>query len=91
MGSKSLRFRDYEQATAKNRTRRERCLSENGDGGALESTADLIVPNYPKTNSQWSDADPLATMLRTHLLHQWDVLKRAPYTIQISYIELIYA
>jgi hypothetical protein len=50
MGSKQLGFGDYEQATAKKRTKRERFLSEMENVVPWKALLDLIEPHYPKTS-----------------------------------------
>ena len=52
MGSKQLGFGDYEQATAKKRTRRERFLSEMEKVVPWKALLELIEPHYPKTSSK---------------------------------------
>jgi len=72
MGSKQLGFGDYEQATAKKRTRRERFLGEMEKVVPWKALLDLIEPHYPKTSSKGGRPPyPLATMLHIHLLQQW--------------------
>ena len=72
MGGKQLGFSDYEQSTAKKRTKRERFLSEMEAVVPWKSLIDLIEPHYPKTSSKGGrPAYPLATMLRIHLMQQW--------------------
>lgn len=72
MGSKQLGFGDYEQATAKKRTRRERFLGEMEAVMPWSALIDLIEPHYPKTSSKGGRPPyPLETMLRIHLLQQW--------------------
>jgi transposase, IS5 family len=72
MGSKQLGFGDYEQATAKKRTRRERFLGEMEKVVPWKALLELIEPHYPKTSSKGGRPPyPLATMLRIHLLQQW--------------------
>ncbi|CAK6701309.1 hypothetical protein BBFGKLBO_03073 [Synechococcus sp. CBW1107] len=72
MGSKQLGFGDYEQTTAKKRTRRERFLAEMEKVVPWKALLDLIEPHYPKTSSKGGRPPyPLATMLRIHLLQQW--------------------
>jgi IS5 family transposase len=48
MGSKQLGFGDYEQATAKKRTRRERFLAEMEKVVPWKALIDLIELHYPK-------------------------------------------
>ena len=72
MGSKQLGFGDYEQSTAKKRTKRERFLSEMEAVVPWKALLDLIEPYYPKTSSKGGRPPyPLETMLRIHLLQQW--------------------
>jgi IS5 family transposase len=72
MGSKQLGFGDYEQATAKKRTRRERFLAEMEKVVPWKALIDLIEPHYPKARKKGGRPPyPLATMLRIHLLQQW--------------------
>jgi IS5 family transposase len=72
MGSKQLGFGDYEQSTAKKRTKRERFLSEMEAVVPWKKLLDLIEPHYPKTSSKGGRPPyPLETMLRIHLLQQW--------------------
>lgn len=72
MGSKQRGFGDYEQATAKKRTRRERFLSEMEKVVPWKALLDLIEPHYPKTSSKGGRPPyPFSTMLRIHLLQQW--------------------
>lgn len=72
MGGKQLGFGDYEQATAKKRTKRERFLSEMEKVVPWKALLDLIEPHYPKTSSRGGRPPyPLQTMLRIHLLQQW--------------------
>ena len=75
MVTKQLGFGDYEQATAKKRTRRERFLSEMEKAVPWKALLELIEPHYPKTSSKGGRPPyPLAAMLRIHLLQQWYVL-----------------
>ena len=72
MGSKQLGFGDYEQTTAKKRTKRERFLSGMEKVVPWKALLDLIEPHYPKTSSKGGRPPyPLPTMLRIHLLQQW--------------------
>lgn len=72
MGSKQLGFGDYEQTTAKKRTKRERFLGEMEQVVPWKALLALIEPHYPKTSSKGGRPPyPLATMLRIHLLQQW--------------------
>jgi len=72
MGGKQLGFGDYEQSTAKKRTKRERFLAEMEAVVPWQALVDLIEPHYPKSSSKGGrPAYPLATMLRIHLMQQW--------------------
>lgn len=72
MGSKQLGFGDYEQSTAKKRTKRQRFLAEMEAVVPWKALLELIEPYYPKTSSKGGRPPyPLATMLRIHLLQQW--------------------
>ena len=72
MGGKQLGFGDYEQTTAKKRTRRERFLAEMEKVVPWKALLDLIEPHYPKTGSKGGRPPyPLETMLRIHLMQQW--------------------
>jgi len=72
MGGKQLGFGDYEQATAKKRTRRERFLAEMEKGVPWKALIDLIDLHYLKTSSKGGRTPyTLASVLRIHLLQQW--------------------
>lgn len=72
MGAKQFCFGDYEQSTAKKRTRRERFLSEMEAVVPWKVLVDLIEPHYPRSSSKGGRPPyPLETMLRIHLLQQW--------------------
>ena len=72
MGVKEFGFGDYEQSTAKKRTRRERFLAEMEAVVPWKALIDLIEPHYPKTSSKGGRPPyPLETMLRIHLMQQW--------------------
>jgi len=72
MGGKQLGFGDYEQSTAKKRTKRERFLGEMEKVVPWKALLELIEPHYPKTSSKGGRPPyPLSTMLRIHLLQQW--------------------
>jgi IS5 family transposase len=72
MGVKQFGFGDYEQSTAKKRTRRERFLAEMEAVVPWKALIDLIEPHYPKTSRKGGrPAYPLETMLRIHLMQQW--------------------
>jgi IS5 family transposase len=71
MGAKQFGFGDYEQSTAKKRTRRERFLAEMEAIVPWKALVDLIE-SYSKTSSKGGRQPyPLETMLRIHLLQQW--------------------
>jgi IS5 family transposase len=71
MGSKQLGFGDYEQSTAKKRTRRERFLAEMESVVPWKALIELIEPHYPRTRSKGGRPPyPLESMLRIHLLQQ---------------------
>jgi IS5 family transposase len=99
MGSKQLGFGDYEQTTAKKRTRRERFLAEMEAVVPWKALIDLIEPHYPKATSKGGRPPyPLETMLRIHLLQQWydlsdpameDALIEVPTMRRFAGIELI--
>ena len=72
MGGKQLGFSDYEQSTAKKRTKREKFLAEMEQVVPWQALWDLIEPCYPKTSKKGGRPPyPLATMLRIHLMQQW--------------------
>jgi len=72
MGTKQFGFGDYEQSTAKKRTRRERFLAEMEAVVPWQLLIDLIEPHYPRTSSKGGRPPyPLETMLRVHLMQQW--------------------
>jgi transposase, IS5 family len=52
MGSKQLRFGDYEQTTARKRTKRERFLGLMQAVVLWKALIVLIEPYYPKTGSK---------------------------------------
>ncbi|MEI6110818.1 MAG: IS5 family transposase [Cyanobium sp. ELA712] len=72
MGSKQLGFVDYEQSTAKKRTRREHFLTGMESVVPWKALIEPIEPHYPRTSSKGGRPPyPLETMLRIHLLQQW--------------------
>jgi IS5 family transposase len=72
MDGKQLGFVDYEQTTAKKRTKREKFLAEMDGVVPWHALIALIEPHYPKTSSKGGRPPyPLATMLRIHLMQQW--------------------
>ena len=99
MGGKQLGFGDYEQSTAKKRTKRERFLREMEKVVPWKALLELIEPHYPKTSSKGGRPPyPLATMLRIHLLQQWydlsdpameDALIEVPTMRRFAGIEMI--
>ena len=69
MGGKQLGFGDYEQTTAKNRTKRERFLAQMDAVVPWKELIALIEPCCPKTGSKGGRPPyPLETMLRIHLM-----------------------
>jgi transposase, IS5 family len=96
MGGKQLGFGDYEQSTAKKRTKREKFLA--GMEKVVPWKA-LIEPHYPKSSSKGGrPAYPLETMLRVHLMQQWydlsdpameDALIEVPTMRRFAGIDLI--
>jgi IS5 family transposase len=72
MGGKQLGFGDYEQSTARKRTKRERFLAQMEAVVPWRALIALIEPCYPKTGSKGGRPPyPLETMLRIHLMQQW--------------------
>ena len=72
MGGKQLGFSDYEQSTAKKRTKREKFLAEMEQVVPWHALLDIIEPCYPKTSKKGGHPQyPLATRLRIHLMQQW--------------------
>jgi transposase, IS5 family len=72
MGGKQLGFGDYEQTTAKKRTKREKFLAEMDAVVPWQALIALIEPHYPRTSSKGGRPPyPLTTMLRIHLMQQW--------------------
>jgi IS5 family transposase len=72
MGGKQLGFGDYEQSTAKKRTKREKFLAEMDAVVPWQALIALIESHYPRTSSKGGRPPyPLATMLRIHLMQQW--------------------
>ncbi len=99
MGGKQLGFGDYEQTTARKRTRRERFLSEMEAVVPWKPLLDLIEPYYPKASPKGGrPAYRLETMLRVHLMQQWydlsdpameDALIEVPTMRRFAGIDLI--
>lgn len=52
MGGKQLGFGDYEQTTARKRTKRERFLAQMEAVVPWKALVDLIEPHYPKAGSK---------------------------------------
>ncbi|CAK6690129.1 IS5 family transposase [Synechococcus sp. CBW1107] len=72
MDGKQLGFGDYEQATAKKRTKREKFLAEMDKVVPWQALIDLLELHYPRSSSKGGRPPyPLATMLRIHLMQQW--------------------
>jgi IS5 family transposase len=72
MGGKQLGFSDYEQTTAKKRTKKEKFLADMDQVVPWQPLLDLFEPVYPKVSSRGGRPPyPLATMLRIHLMQQW--------------------
>jgi IS5 family transposase len=99
MGGKQLGFGDYEQSTAKKRTKREKFLAGMEKVVPWKALIDLIEPHYPKSSSKGGrPAYPLETMLRVHLMQQWydlsdpameDALIEVPIMRRFAGIDLI--
>jgi IS5 family transposase len=71
MGGKQLGFGEYEQATARKRTKREPFLAQMEAVVPWKALIDLIEPYYPKTDAKGGlPPYPLATLLRIHLMQQ---------------------
>jgi IS5 family transposase len=72
MGGKQLGFSDYEQTTARKRTKRERFLVQMDAIVTWKALITLIETYYPMTGSKRGRLlCPLETMLRIHLMCQW--------------------
>ena len=68
MGGKQLGFSDYEQATAKKRTKKEKFLAEMDQVVPWQPLLDLIEPIYLKVSSKGGRPSyPLTTMLMQQL------------------------
>jgi len=99
MGGKQLGFGDYEQSTAKKRTKKERFLAQMEAVVPWKALIALIEPCYPKTGSKGGRPPyPLETMLRIHLMQQWydlsdpameDALIEVPTMRRFAGIDLI--
>ena len=99
MGGKQLGFADYEQTTAKKRTKKKKFLGKIAQVLLWQTLLDLIEPIYPKVSSKGGRPSyPLATMLRIHLMQQWyslsdpameDALIEVPTMRRFAGIDLI--
>jgi IS5 family transposase len=99
MGGKQLGFGDYEQTTARKRTKRERFLAQMEAVVPWKALIDLIEPQYPKAGSKGGRPPyPLPTMLRIYLMQQWydlsdpgmeDALIEVPTMRRFAGIDLI--
>ena len=99
MGGKQLCFSDYEQSTAKKRTKKEKFLAEMDLVVPWTPLLDLIEPIYPKASSKGGRPSyPLATILSIHLMQQWyslsdpaieDALIEVPTMRRFAGIDLI--
>ncbi len=99
MGGKQLGFGDYEQNTARKRTKRERFLAQMEAVVPWRALIALIEPCYLKTGSKGGRPPyPLETMLRIHLMQQWydlsdpameDALIEVPTMRRFAGIDLI--
>jgi transposase, IS5 family len=99
MGGKQLGFGDYEQSTARKRTKRERFLAQMEAVVPWGALIALIEPCYPRTGSKGGRPPyPLETMLRIHLMQQWydlsdpameDALIEVPTMRRFAGIDLI--
>ncbi len=75
MGGKQLGFSDYEQATAKMRTKQKIFLAETDKVVPWQALFELINPYYPMTSMKGGRPPcPQGTMLRTHLMQKWTPL-----------------
>lgn len=69
MGGEQLGLGVYEQATAKERTKREKFLADMEQVVPWQSVINLVEPHYPKSGEQGGRPPyPLAMMLRMHLM-----------------------
>ena len=72
MGGKQLGFSDYEQTTAKKRTKKEKFLAEMDQVVPWQPLFFPSEPVYPKVSSKGCRTpDLLAAMLRIRLMQQW--------------------
>jgi IS5 family transposase len=75
MGGKQFGFSDYEQTTAKKRTKKEKLLADMDQVVFWPPLLDLIEPVYPKVSSKGGRPPyPMATMLLIHLMQQWYIV-----------------
>ena len=75
MGGKQLGFGDYEQTTAKKRTKHEKFLVDMDQVVPWQALINLIEPHYPSSSKKGGRPPyPLATLLRIHLMQQWYLL-----------------
>jgi IS5 family transposase len=78
MGRKQLGFSESELTTAKKQTKRERFLSEMEVVVPWQLLIELIKSHYSKTSKKSGrPPNPLATILRIHLLQQWHSLSHS--------------
>lgn len=71
MGAKELGSSDYQLATAKTQTKREKFHSEMEAVVPWQALIELIEPHYSKASKKGGRSpDPLTTMLQIHLLQQ---------------------
>jgi hypothetical protein len=99
MGGKQLGFGDYDQITAKKRTKCERLLAEMEAIEPWKALIDLIEACYTKTCSKGGHPPyPLGPMLRIHPMQQWydlsdpgmeDALIEVPTMRRFAGIDLI--
>jgi IS5 family transposase len=72
MGGKQLGFGDYEQTTARKRTKHEKFLVDMDQVVPWHTLINLIEPHYPRSSKKGGRPTyPLATLLRIHLMQQW--------------------
>jgi IS5 family transposase len=72
MGGKQLGFSDNELTSSNKQAKRQKFLTEMDLVVSWQALIDLIEPHYPKASKIGGrPSNPLATMLRVHLLQQW--------------------
>jgi IS5 family transposase len=72
LDGKQLRFGDYEQTSARKRTKRERFLVQIQAVVPCKALIDLIEPYYPKSGSKGGRPPyPHKTMVLIQLMQQW--------------------